>query len=155
MSHDRGCWKCGRDNWDYGSCTDKDCVKATPIRTDRDGERKVPKNMGKKKIQDGVKTSIDTVQWKYAEQEILNDMHNYLSKTYKEHYAADEEEETTIECFDAWIALGDSGPTFRNTALKYLWRYGKKNGKNLDDLKKAMHYIMMLMYVEHYKNKDK
>lgn len=28
MSHDSGCWKCGRDNWDYKGCTRKDCVKA-------------------------------------------------------------------------------------------------------------------------------
>ena len=56
-----------------------------------------------------------------------------------------------IECFDAWIALGNSGPTFRNTALKYLWRYGKKDGKNKKDLLKALQYVIMLLYVEHYK----
>lgn len=27
MSHDRGCWKCGRDQWDYDNCRDSDCAK--------------------------------------------------------------------------------------------------------------------------------
>lgn len=27
MSHDRGCFKCGRDNWEYASCPDPECVK--------------------------------------------------------------------------------------------------------------------------------
>jgi hypothetical protein len=51
------------------------------------------------------------------------------------------------------MALGDAAPTFRNTALKYLWRYGKKNGNNRDDLMKALHYIMLTLYVDHYKTK--
>jgi hypothetical protein len=61
-------------------------------------------------------------------------------------------EDKSIECFDAWIALGDSTPTFRNTAIKYLWRYGKKNGSNKKDLMKALHYIFMCLYVDHYKD---
>lgn len=88
--------------------------------------------------------------FKYNEDQFLRDMYDHLRTTYGEHYVADD---SGVECFDAWIALGDSGPTFRNTALKYLWRYGKKGGKNKADLLKAVHYIQMLMHVEHYKGK--
>ena len=28
MSHDRGCWKCGRDIWEYDRCTEPQCAKA-------------------------------------------------------------------------------------------------------------------------------
>jgi hypothetical protein len=87
--------------------------------------------------------------WKYEEDVILEDLRKYLESTYGEHYVG--EEDNNIECFDAWIALGNSGPTFRNTALKYLWRYGKKEGKNKKDLMKALQYVIMLLYVEHYK----
>jgi hypothetical protein len=87
--------------------------------------------------------------YKYAEDKILADLKEHLDKTYSEHYATDDK---GIECFDAWIALGDSTPTFRNTALKYLWRYGKKNGNNKKDLMKAMHYIFMCLYNDHYKD---
>jgi hypothetical protein len=90
-------------------------------------------------------------EYKYAEDKILADLKAHLDNTYTEHYATDER---GIECFDAWIALGDSTPTFRNTALKYLWRYGKKNGNNKKDLMKALHYIFMCLYVDHYRSKD-
>lgn len=89
-----------------------------------------------------------SISYKYAEDKILADLKAHLDKTYTEHYATD----NNIECFDAWIALGDSTPTFRNTALKYLWRYGKKNGNNKQDLMKALHYIFMCLYVDHYKD---
>jgi len=88
---------------------------------------------------------------KYCEEEIINDFKNYVLATYNEHYKT---EETKVECFDAWIALDDATPTFRNTALKYLWRYGKKNGSNKADLMKAMHYILMCLYNDHYKGKN-
>jgi hypothetical protein len=88
--------------------------------------------------------------YKYAEGDIIADFKDYIDATYSQHYKTDEEE---IECFDAWIALGNSTDTFRNTALKYLWRYGKKNGNNKADLMKALHYVMMCLYVDHYKGK--
>ena len=88
------------------------------------------------------------ISYKYAEDKILADLKAYLDKTYGEHYKT---EDQGLECFDAWIALGDSTSSFRNTALKYLWRYGKKNGNNKDDLMKALHYIFMCLYVDHYK----
>lgn len=89
-----------------------------------------------------------SISYKYAEDKILADLKAHLDKTYSEHYAT----KNNIECFDAWIALGDSTPTFRNTAIKYLWRYGKKNGNNKKDLLKALHYIFMCLYVDHYKD---
>jgi hypothetical protein len=92
------------------------------------------------------------MNFKYNEDDILNEIETYLKNTYSEHYKTKEE---NIECFDAWIALGDSSPTFRNTALKYLWRYGKKNGNNKNDLLKAIHYIVLLMHVDHYKENNK
>ena len=87
-------------------------------------------------------------KYKYAEDKILSDLEKYLDSTYTEHYVTNGNK---IECFDAWIALGDATPTFRNTALKYLWRYGKKNGSNKQDLLKALHYIMLMLYNDHYK----
>lgn len=86
--------------------------------------------------------------YKYNEDQIIADFHAYIDKTYGQHYMT---EEQNIECFDVWLALGDSMPTFRNTAIKYLWRYGKKNGSNKDDLMKVLHYTLMMLYNDHYK----
>lgn len=88
--------------------------------------------------------------WKYNEGKIVNDLWDYLKSTYDEHYATEDE---NIQCFDAWIAMGDATPTFRNTAIKYLWRYGKKNGNNKKDLMKALHYIVLCLHNDHYKGK--
>jgi len=87
------------------------------------------------------------IKYKYSEDEIIEDFSEYVNHTYGEHYKAKDE----IECFDAWIALGTASGTFRDTAMKYLWRYGKKNGNNKDDLMKAMHYIMLLLHNDFYK----
>lgn len=89
------------------------------------------------------------INYKYAEDRILADLKAHLDKTYDQHYMT----ENNVQCFDAWIALGDSTDTFRNTAIKYLWRYGKKNGNNKEDLLKAFHYVLMCLYVDHYNNK--
>lgn len=88
------------------------------------------------------------INYKYAEDRIIADFHKYIDKTYSQHYKTKEE---SLQCFDAWLALGDATPTFRNTAIKYLWRYGKKNGNNKDDLMKVLHYTLMCLYNDHYK----
>jgi len=87
-------------------------------------------------------------KYKYKEDQIISDFHDYIDKTYGQHYMT---EEQNIECFDVWLALGDSMPTFRNTAIKYLWRYGKKKGSNKQDLMKVLHYTLMMLYNDHYK----
>ena len=103
----------------------------------------IPVNWSPKKIE--IERNIN---YKYMENKIIQDFKEYIDGTYGEHYNTD----GNIQAFDAWIALGDSTPTFRNTALKYLWRYGKKNGSNKDDLMKTLHYVLMCLYVDHYKD---
>ena len=89
--------------------------------------------------QDGTIVVDNRPKYKYNEGEIIADFKAYIDKTYGQHYMS---EEQNIECFDVWLALGDSIPTFRNTAIKYLWRYGKKHGSNKDDLLKVLHYTL-------------
>lgn len=88
------------------------------------------------------------IAYKYAENRIISDFKSYIDETYDSHYKT----ENDVQAFDAWIALGEATPTFRNTALKYLWRYGKKNGSNKDDLMKTLHYTLMCLYNDHYKD---
>jgi hypothetical protein len=89
------------------------------------------------------------VHYKYRENEIIADFLEYINDTYGQHYKT---ETHRIECFDAWIAMGDATPTFRNTAIKYLWRYGKKTSytESKKDLFKALHYVLMCLYNDHY-----
>jgi hypothetical protein len=92
--------------------------------------------------------SKNNIHYKYAENMIIAEFQAYIDDTYNEHYAT----ENDVQCFDAWIALGEATPTFRNTAIKYLWRYGKKNGNSKDDLMKVLHYTLMCLYNDHYKD---
>lgn len=92
----------------------------------------------------------EKIKYKYNEDQIIADFKAYIDKTYDAHYKTEEEK---IQAFDAWITLGDATPTFRNTGLKYLWRYGKKGGNNKDDLMKTLHYVLMMIYNDHYRNK--
>jgi len=94
---------------------------------------------------------MKTPRYKYSEPEILADLKEYLDNTYGEHYTNGDPE--NVQAFDGWIARGNSTDTFVNTAMKYLWRYGKKDGNNKKDLMKAMHYVFMAMYVDHYRDK--
>jgi hypothetical protein len=95
------------------------------------------------------KNNLDNrINYKYAEDRIISDFHDYIDNTYGAHYQT----ENNLQCFDIWLALGESTPTFRNTALKYLWRYGKKNGNNKEDLLKVLHYTLMCLYNDHYKD---
>lgn len=87
------------------------------------------------------------IEYKYNEPNIIAEFTRYIDNTYGEHYKKD-----TLECFDAWIARGTASSTFLDNAEKYLWRYGSKNGKSKSDLLKAMHYIMMCIYVDHRRN---
>ena len=89
------------------------------------------------------------IEYKYAEDRIIADLKAYIDGTYNQHYQT----ENNVQCFDAWIALDDATPTFRNTAMKYLWRYGKKNGSNKNDLMKVFHYTLMCLFNDHYKVK--
>lgn len=131
-------------NCDTCSCKDRPLLWSDYIYTD------VEQNVDQTYTIQDFSVYRQNISYKYSEDKILSDLKDYLDKTYSEHYMTQDKD---IECFDAWIALGDSTPTFRNTAIKYLWRYGKKNGSNKADLMKALHYIIMCLHVDHYKDK--
>jgi len=86
--------------------------------------------------------------YKYNEDKYLESIVNYVNGTYKEHYVAND-----IQVFDIWHSIGSLDTTARDTAIKYLIRYGKKQGKNRKDLLKAIHYIILMMYAEDSNNK--
>ena len=81
--------------------------------------------------------------YRYNEEKYLRELTDYIDKTYGEHYVAKD-----IQVIDIWQSMDSLDTTARDTAIKYLCRYGKKDGKNKKDLLKAMHYIILMMYAE-------
>ncbi|SVA02703.1 uncharacterized protein METZ01_LOCUS55557 [marine metagenome] len=82
---------------------------------------------------------------KYKEDKILNEVLEYIKTTYSKHYS------TTKEGFQVQDILRhlDIDKDFSlSNAIKYLMRYGKKDGRNKMDLYKAIHYIVLLINSE-------
>ena len=82
------------------------------------------------------------LQYKYNEDINMSRIHEYINSTYDQHYVGND----GVQTVDIWQSLGTLESTSRDTAIKYLMRYGKKDGRNPKDLLKAIHYILLMMY---------
>lgn len=87
-------------------------------------------------------TKDKTIEYKYREDKILDELYKYIDSTYNQHYVG----KNNVQTIDMWEALGSADTTARDTALKYLMRFGRKDGHNKKDLLKAMHYTILLWY---------
>ena len=81
------------------------------------------------------------IDYKYSEDRILIEMKEYIDKTYNAHYSHNK--------FQATEFIMDSGHGEGfciGNILKYSQRYGKKAGKNRNDLLKLIHYGIMALH---------
>ncbi len=87
-------------------------------------------------------------QYCYNEEQILNELKLYVDKTYEAHYSQNK--------FQASEFIMDSGHGEGfciGNVMKYAQRYGKKQGRNRNDLFKIVHYGIMAIY-NHDKYKE-
>jgi hypothetical protein len=91
--------------------------------------------------------------WKYEEDKTLKEIEQYLTSTYHSHYTSDNSKTQTLDLIES---IGDAEPFVRSNAIKYLSRFGKKNGKSKLDILKAIHYCILLYHFAglHKGNKD-
>jgi len=82
---------------------------------------------------------------KYSEEKILQEISQYIEGTYNQHYSADKD---GFQVQDMLRHLDIDKDFCQANAIKYLCRYGKKDGKNRKDLMKAIHYIVLLLSSE-------
>ena len=82
---------------------------------------------------------------KYREDEILDEVKEYIGNTYNQHYSTTED---GFQVQDMLRQLDIDKDFCQANAIKYLCRYGKKDGYNRKDLLKAIHYIVLLMSSE-------
>ena len=83
---------------------------------------------------------------KYDEVKILDEVKEYIGSTYKAHYSVGKNGKLQVQ--DLLRQLGIDKDFCQANAIKYLARYGKKNGRNRKDLLKAIHYIVLLLSSE-------
>ena len=104
-------------------------------------------------IGDEIKLNIDNNngRWKYREDEILKEIQDYLGGTYNSHYTSKESKTQTLDLIES---IGDAEAFCRSNAIKYLSRFGKKNGKSRLDILKAIHYCILLYHFSGIVNND-
>jgi hypothetical protein len=89
------------------------------------------------------------IEYKYNEETLLKELKEYIDKTYGEHYSQDKFQ-TTEFVIDAGHGVGFTV----GNIIKYAQRYGKKAGRNRQDVLKVLHYAMMLLYVHDIETKE-
>ena len=92
----------------------------------------------------------DDDKYKFNELDTLRMVQNNIVETYNAHYSMNKIQSTEF-IFDA----GHGEGFCLGNIIKYAQRYGKKNGKNTDDLLKIIHYAIILLGVENETNKSK
>ena len=90
--------------------------------------------------------------WKYEEDKTLMEVRDYLSGTYRSHYTSKDSKTQTLDLIGS---IGDGEPFCRSNAIKYLSRFGKKNGKSKQDILKAIHYCILLYHFAGLHNETK
>ena len=138
-----------QDYWDYDgiSLTGNPNYSSDTINFNSDGiyaADSVPINyfgMG----EDHISLNMNNANgfWKYNEDKILKEIKEYLGSTYKSHYTSQESKTQTLDLIES---IGDAEPFCRSNAIKYLSRFGKKNGKSKMDILKAIHYCILLYH---------
>lgn len=89
--------------------------------------------------------------WKYNEEKILKEIRDYIGSTYSGHYTS---KETKTQTLDLIESIGDAESFCRSNAIKYLSRFGKKNGKSKLDLLKVIHYSILLYHFAGFCNEN-
>ena len=79
---------------------------------------------------------------KYNEDKIVKEILDYIRSTYDQHYSTGQD---GFQVQDLFKTLNIGKDFCHANAIKYLCRYGKKNGYNRADLLKAVHYVILLL----------
>ena len=77
---------------------------------------------------------------KYNEEEILKEISEYISNTYRGHYSVG-----NVQTLDLIDSVGDAEAFCRSNVLKYASRYDRK-GTARKDIIKIIHYGILLLH---------
>ena len=80
------------------------------------------------------------IQYKFNENKVVEELKKYIDFTYNQHYAQAKTQTTEI------VFENGHGEGFCiGNIIKYAQRFGKKDGKNTEDLYKVIHYAIILL----------
>ena len=102
-------------------------------------------------IEGPTKETMSDIRNKYHEKEILEEVEEYVSRTYNGHYTGTKHEYRNVQTIDLMASRDLASDFCQANILKYGSRYGSKDGRNKKDLLKVIHYAMLLLHFdEHY-----
>lgn len=82
------------------------------------------------------------INYKYNEETLIKELKDYVDATYGQHYA-----QNKFQTTEFIIDNGDGIGFTRGNIVKYAQRYGKKAGRNRQDLLKVLHYALIMLHV--------
>ena len=92
----------------------------------------------------------DKIDYKFNEANTIAQIKRYVDKTYEKHYGYGQYQATDM------IIDSNHGEGFCiGNIMKYAMRYGKKNGKDYQDLLKIIHYAIILLSTSHQSKTNK
>jgi hypothetical protein len=81
------------------------------------------------------------IDYKYSEDRLIKELRIYIDKTYGEHYSRNK-----FQATEFIIDCGHGVGFTVGNIMKYAQRYGKKAGRNRQDILKVIHYAIMLLH---------
>ena len=81
------------------------------------------------------------IEYKYNEDELINELHLYIDQTYGQHYSKDK-----FQATEFIIDSGHGEGFCIGNIMKYAQRYGKKDGYCRKDLLKVLHYGIIAIH---------
>ena len=84
------------------------------------------------------------INYKFEEDESLNELKKYIDSTYDEHYS-----KSKFQATEFILDSGHGEGFCIGNILKYAQRYGKKNGKDRKDLLKVIHYAIIALHINY------
>ena len=90
-----------------------------------------------------------TIDYKYNEDQLLKELSSYIDATYQKHYSLNKYQSTEFI-----IDSGHGEGFCIGNIMKYAQRYGKKGGKNRDDIMKVLHYALFMLHVHDKETKE-
>ena len=82
-----------------------------------------------------------TIEYKYNEGDLIDELKKYIDQTYSEHYSKDK-----FQATEFIIDSGHGEGFCIGNIMKYAQRYGKKGGYNRQDLLKVLHYGIIAIH---------
>lgn len=83
------------------------------------------------------------INYIFKEDQALAELKEYIDNTYGQHYAQNKYQAT-----DFIVDSGHGEGFCVGNMMKYLQRYGKKDGKNRKDILKVIHYAIILLSID-------